>query len=71
MSAKVSHAGMNESSLDRSARAVGAVIATMSIAACPSKLGKLVSLGLAGFLGATALTGTCPVYKRLGISTAE
>jgi len=71
MSAKVSHAGMNESSLDRSARAVGAIIAAVSIAACPSRFGKVLSLGLAGFLGATALTGTCPVYKRLGISTAK
>ena len=69
MSAKVSHSGMNESSLDRSARAIGAAVAAISVLACPSKLGKLLSLGLAGFLGTTAVTGTCPVYKRLGIST--
>ena len=70
MNAKVSRAGMNESSIDRVGRAVGAVVATVSVVACPSGLGKVMSLGLAAFLGTTALTGTCPVYRALGLRTA-
>lgn len=69
MNATVSRAGMNEGSIDRTVRAAGAVVAFVSVFACPSTLGKVVSLGLAGFLGTTAVTGKCPVYDALGIDS--
>ena len=60
---------VNEGSIDRALRGAGAVTALVSVFACPSGLGKVLSLGLAGFLGVTAATGHCPAYRALGVST--
>ena len=62
---------VNEGRVDRALRGVGAVVAFVSVFACPSRAGKCMSVALAAFLGVTAATGSCPVYGALGVDTLE
>lgn len=62
---------VNEGRLDRAVRGAGAAVALVSVVACPSKVGKCMSLALAALLGVTAATGSCPVYSALGVNTLD
>jgi hypothetical protein len=61
----------NESDLDRSIRAgisVTALGTGLAIGGVFNPVG-IALFGVAGIAGATALTGYCPLYSALGIST--
>ncbi len=62
---------VNEGRLDRAVRGAGAAVALVSIFACPSRMGKCLSVALAAFLGVTAASGSCPVYSALDVNTLD
>ena len=62
---------VNEGRVDRTLRGTGAVVALVSIVACPNRVGKVISAALAAFLGVTAVTGSCPCYRLLGVNTLD
>lgn len=61
----------NEGSLDRAARGVFAVLFAVLGLTSRGAARRSVFLGLAGLLGVTAATGTCPAYLVAGVDTRE
>jgi Protein of unknown function (DUF2892) len=60
----------NEGTMDRALRGAAAVVAVVvSIAVGPGSVAGIILLAVAAVMGVTALSGFCPVYRLLGVST--
>jgi hypothetical protein len=60
----------NEGNLDRVARGVIAVVAAIvAIAVGAGTVGGIVLWVVAAIMAVTAISGMCPIYRVLGIST--
>ena len=60
----------NEGNIDRIVRGVVAVVAAViAIAVGPGTVGGIVLWVVAAIMAVTAISGMCPIYRLLGIST--
>ena len=60
----------NEGNIDRIVRGVVAVVAAViAIAVGPGTVGGIILWVVAAIMSVTAISGMCPIYRLLGIST--